>query len=499
MEFENLPKYHQDLIRRTVLHDTPIQVRYIQDFHVTHDEQAVQKRVDVLPAAIQSIAQKEFYQQNTFQFPGINNFRRLQSSPVANFVRKIIIDGDYCRNGLLKVAKCLAQCTQLKEVEIGVDEVQMVLDMKLAKDGYLDMDMRPQDVAFGTNLAILGDIGVQALRQLRIPKVRFTSLSDRPSRTSGPVPGGVLQTVVAREMMGLTKLTAGSQPQTKKRKADETVYVVAKGGTITAREPTSIRRLVKRTKLQVDNTPHSSLAGSARLAFRLMDLLGELRNNVYSQVLKCSGPISRRANHRYRKGAAKAAAPHPDAAFLQVSKQIFKEAAGIYYSSNTFLFYYPEECLTFLDNISSEHKSSITSISLWYKWKEQTNVNKFHNAVLQLSKLTNLEKVEILLGWYFAYREHRVFIPARSQLMTLSEAGVKVTFRCPEADGVIWRNDDGKTIHRGFTQVEIDGSEMRIKIAEEAEDKIAAHFKPKPKLEDEQQGAGTDMGDHSGK
>jgi len=495
MEFDDLPKYQQDLIRSKLIQTEPIKVT--NSTCTVFDSRFLQPKLAALPSAIRTVARKAFYQQNTFHFSSVYYLWGAFDGAyeIANLVRKIGID-----DRLGSVAEDLAKCTHLKEVEIGVDEAQIVFTNALPKDGYQSQRLRPQDIPYGLNMVVLRDRGVQAIRQLRIPKVRFTPLNHvrsedlNGSRNIGPIPGGVLETIIAREMMGPTKPVADAPPRPPKRKADQMVYVAAKSGRITARNPASMRRMVKRTKIQGNSlntipepaiTPTIEDPTPLQSTFRFLDLPPELRNKVYALVLSSPGPIvpsQRPPISSYVDGKPSEdpnLAPHSTLALLQANKQINDEAVGIYYRSNAFVFFYPIHSMQFLETIGLKRRSFITNITLWYKQAyKQGNMSFFDFAVLQLRNLAGLEKLEIILDEDTARHSFLgVEVPGEQHLKEISEAGVKVTFRCPEGDVILWRNhdDEGNRILSGlpYRHNAVADAKLMIRGAEEAESRVA--------------------------
>lgn len=160
------------------------------------------------------------YGENTFYFDDCETFSRfLRLHPRApRLFRKIIIDhvinSDSTSYSFDALAHVLEQCQGLEEVEIGVDESSLVkLLQKQRKDigerGFLLL--APDSLDHQMNLIILP--AVRHLRTLGIPKVTFTSTHKEilwwhaknwPNERRppcGPIAGGVLDKVVAPEMM----------------------------------------------------------------------------------------------------------------------------------------------------------------------------------------------------------------------------------------------------------------------------------------------------------
>src|SRR4051812_20509833 len=91
----------------------------------------------------------------------------------------------------------------------------MVQDMLAPSKGYRWAQFRPQDVTPQLNLLVLRANGMDKLREVRVPNVKFTSLVHGSREditvaecTSGPICRGTLQTIVAKEIMRPTQVPA---------------------------------------------------------------------------------------------------------------------------------------------------------------------------------------------------------------------------------------------------------------------------------------------------
>ena len=493
MEFEDLPKYQQDLVRGKLIQTGPIGID-CNEYGVRY----LRPKLDAIPSAIRDVARKAFYEQNTFHVSNTRGWYNTQvENDVAKLIRKIGFFGD-----LDWIARNLPKFKQLEELEIGVDEAHLVESEARPADGYQPQVLRLQDIPYGLNLIVLRNRAVQKLRQLRVPKVRFThmfhvgsSSSDLDKkRTTGPIPGGVLETIVAREMMGSTKSTADPPLLPAKRKACDTIFVARKNGVVTERNQAYMRRMMKWTKIQAaevspppEPAPESSIENPVPVlsTFRFLDLPPELRNKVYSYILSHPGPINpstRTPISSYVDGNSPTDLDqviHPSLALLQANKQIFDEAVGMFYFTNKFVFFYPLQCMMFLETIGLKRRSFITDITLWYKSAyKQGNMSFFDLAVLQLRNLAGLEKLRIILDEPTALAIDRgAEIPGDRHIKGMSEAGVKVTFRCPEGDAILWYNfdDEGKRITTGspYRRAEIDVARRMVEGAKVAESQVA--------------------------
>ncbi|KAF2678320.1 hypothetical protein K458DRAFT_409060 [Lentithecium fluviatile CBS 122367] len=491
MEFDSLPRKQQDLIRDKVIMANPVQVTNSYLF----DTWFLPPKLASIPRPIQDIARKVFYEQNTFHFAeGYALSGLIVNQDIAKSLRKIGVDG-HCDLG--RIAKGLTLCTNLQEVEIGVDEALLVQFESLPKNGHQVQRLRPQDISFELNRLVLRASGVQALRRLRFPKVRFTPLIHSATvsldkrRNTGPVPGGVLETIVAKEMMGPGKSTIITLLPTepKKRKAEEpVVYIGHKNGVVKRRGLAAQRKVLQRSMMRAGMHDHGyEVAGTPRAPepapetkavqrfSRFLDLPPELRNRIYSFVLCGKGPINpstRPPTSSYtdcRVPKIPTETPHSALALLQTNKQVFQEAVGIYYGSNAFVFYYPIQSMMFLESISGTRKSYIKNITLWYKQAyQQGGMHFFDFALLQLSNLLSLEHLEILLDETIARNIQRgsAKLPGEERLRQMTKAGVTLTCRCPEGDVIIWHNYDeaGNRIESGNPYRRLSISEARLMI-----------------------------------
>ena len=252
----------------------------------------------------------------------------------------------------------------------------MVQDMLAPSKGYRWAQFRPQDVTPQLNLLVLRANGMDKLREVRVPNVKFTSLVHGSREdiavaecTSGPICRGTLQTIVAKEIMRPTQLptpittTSTELPKMTtrwpKRKANldsDDEYTPSPGSRnpkrtrLEARAP-GTRRILDRaakasvkylsslesepelesgsgmgavTKTEVEITPKAEIEIKevpypSRQTFRLLDLPAELRNLIYRHLLIYEGAInpSRRvptSHHRSGKSIAPSALYRPGVA-----------------------------------------------------------------------------------------------------------------------------------------------------------------------------------------
>jgi hypothetical protein len=441
MEFDDLSHDEKDLIRRTVFRSTPVQV--ISYKYIDFLKQQI-------PREIRELAKKAFLEQNMFIIDSKLGVGSLcaDAPEATSLIRRIRIRGD-----LACIAKTLERFAQLQEVEMSVQEAQIVRDESSPREGYRDQLLRPQDVPFELNRLVLRNEGVQALRKLRFPKVCFVSHEDcEPTGTvtravTGPIPGGVLETIVAPEMMGLALPAVGPLP-TKVKKTDK----VAKEDEQVARKFINPTRRSRRLSEQANSQEiFPEMVSTAPSHFRFLDLPPEMRNFVYSYALSLRGPTnpSRRlptSSYVGSKARPKIARKFPSVlALLETNKQIYKEAVGAYYAFNAFVFYYPVQSVKFLGSISRERKSHIRDVTIWYKpASKQGGINIFEFALLQLSNIASLKKLRIDLDEHTALKLFRCawLLPGEERLRNMTEKGVEVTLRCAEGDVILWHNTD---------------------------------------------------------
>jgi hypothetical protein len=134
--------------------------------------------------------------------------------------------------------------------------------------------------------------------------------------------------------------------------------------------------------------------------------------------------------------------------------------------------------MMFLETIVLKRRSFITNITLWYVHAcKQGNMSFFDFAILQLRNLASLEKLKIMLDETSATwiaRDNTV--PGEQHLKVMSEAGVEVSFRCPEGDAILWYNfdDEGTRIYSGapYRQYNVTKANRMVEGAKMAERRV---------------------------
>ncbi|KAJ4359604.1 uncharacterized protein N0V89_000159 [Didymosphaeria variabile] len=330
------------------------------------------------------------------------------------------------------LASVLKRLPNLQEVTIGIDEVGLVRDWSRERNGQQEIVMRPQDIGFQLNLIILP--AVHELRQLRIPKVVFSdthehivwkykdSWPDKYKVPRGPIPGGVLETLIAPEMMQ-------SRKPSRKRKREE-------------KTPPNPKKYLK-----------------------ILDFPPELRNRVYEQLLVQKGAVNPSlripSSHRYyRHKRLHVPPPIPSVlAFLRFNKQIYAEASKIYYSHNDFIFYAPTQFLAFYAAIGHVQRSSLESIGIWcYQYSDAPipATTVIGLVMQQLQTLPHLKKLKLFLP----LNEDSLTLKDPTyldwehldDLRALRRRGVKIEVSCPRADRILWVKQNQYWVGKGLVR-----------------------------------------------
>ncbi|KAF2874556.1 hypothetical protein BDV95DRAFT_566424 [Massariosphaeria phaeospora] len=277
------------------------------------------------------------------------------------------------------------------------------------------------------NLTVLRAKGMDALRALRIPNVLF-STDPEDEGGDGPIPGGILETIVAQEMMG-KKDDLASTKTSRKRKLTEDA------------EPPK-----KRARTTGNADTKSALTTSGK-PFPLLKLSAELRNSIYEYAMTIDGPINpskrhptshhrsdppRSSKNKFRPGPA----PESALALLLVNKQVKNEALGIYYSNNQLEFHSPQQLETFLQSISDERKECIRKLKLYTKLSDDHSLEE---QLLSANNLKNLEHFELGLVSYKSGEKnlmaHSRWASEQEWLRKLGGRGVKVKLWSFSIDG----------------------------------------------------------------
>ncbi|KAF2248018.1 hypothetical protein BU26DRAFT_565437 [Trematosphaeria pertusa] len=478
---DDLTQEQQDLIRSKVVRSSPLDASFLA-------KEKLNSILMVLPEPLRNNAWEMHLRENMFHFADEYQLHSLvfRNPKDASLLCKISVDFDCPLDAMdTMLADDLAQCTGLEALEIGADEALLVCEASRRDKGYQEVRMRPQDIGFALNLLVLRLRGIRKLRQLHIPKVTFTPRThgghdnSYRRRTTGPIPGGVLETVVARDMMRSNIVTSHQLKPRKGHAAGKAKVKTSQSGPAGKRGQTDadVRNFLD-SSTKADSSP---LQPSH---FRFLDLPAELRNRVYQLLLGCHGAVSPSdrvplsADLKDSKSPI-GEAPHSALALLETNKQIYEEAVGIYYATASFVFYYPLQSMIFLEILSDKRKSYLSSITLWYKNQRQGRFDVVDMAILQLLKLRNLKKLEIILDERTAhlFGTSRTFrMPGEQWLRELSKNGVAVAFRCQEADTILWHNDPSEYVPGVFMdkyrQRDVNKAREMQKGCQLAEDRI---------------------------
>ncbi|KAF2642533.1 hypothetical protein P280DRAFT_547994 [Massarina eburnea CBS 473.64] len=343
-------------------------------------------------------------------FASIQELRGFQTNNAEyfHFARKISVDEPKHGAEFSALAKFLQTHTLIQELEIGVDELQM-------------------DVSLTLNRVVLRRKGMDKLREVYVPQVKFTRLmhgSLGPKRIlavcSGPIPGGVLETIVAKDMM-----TPSSEklPQSSK--------------------PTS-------RVLPTPNFPEKDISHPASrtppMAKFLEKLHPELRNMVYTELFTSEGgvivPSPLPPTSTYVNGSrGKKSAPHSVLALLETNKQIFEEAVGLYYSQNRFVFYYVSQMIAFLKHLTKQRQNYLFHITLWHT---NLDIQTFPESIPYLLALPQLKNLDLFIRNDVAFRAGEgqyQGLAGENGLAELVSRGVKLTIKCDSASRSIWTRD----------------------------------------------------------
>ncbi|KAF2471841.1 uncharacterized protein BDR25DRAFT_354349 [Lindgomyces ingoldianus] len=294
-----------------------------------------------------------YFSENTFHFkyPEILEDFASKNKKATKVIRKLGLDLD--SKFLIRVVSWLKPFENLNELTIGINERSLVEYMSNTSEGFQKCEMHPQDISFQLNLLVLRVPGMDALRAVRVPKVTFTPLIHGSKddkvyalRTTGPIPVGVLDTIVAKEMM----------------------------------RPKDPKRSLKRTHTPVSNIAVAAIHPHAP-AFRFLDLPAELRNQIYLPT------------------AVPARTSPPTA------NTISQEATGIYYATNEFVFYYPAQLMAFIQVLGASRRAMIEKVTLWYKTQSQGGIETTDISLMMAKQLSGLKELEVAVSLDSRYYE----------------------------------------------------------------------------------------------
>ncbi|KAI7362321.1 hypothetical protein KC354_g7383 [Hortaea werneckii] len=361
--FNSLPKAIRERIYELHLtQEEPISLeryRYlVQDDLYTRDGRRMPALLQV-SRKIEKEAAPFFYAKNDFEFgflAGITYFAALSWPRHRHLIRRLTVTWRWRDFGASECFRSLASMRNLDELFIRVDEEEMLLKM-LNKSNFhhtlvFDPRSTPQE-----NLAMLRHPGLVGLLKLRVPKVRFIELADDGDMRGGPIPGGVLETIIAPKVMG--------------SKSTE-------------------KRVNKR-------------------AFPFLSLSPELRNRIYDLLLQLDGPISpspKEPSSASNTGRALGTDRTASAlSILAVNHQIHDEAVGIFYHHNAFIFHHILHLHGFIQKLGSVRRSMITDITVYYEDFERGGISLVDLTFDLLKSLTGLRKLEVLMRYQLFTRK----------------------------------------------------------------------------------------------
>ncbi|KAF2116377.1 hypothetical protein BDV96DRAFT_51154 [Lophiotrema nucula] len=394
-------------------------------------------------------AQELYFKENIFRFSysmDLHDWAKAKPKH-ASLLRRVHIVQCVIPWDTKFLAKGVNFLTGLQELYLKIDELEMVSQQCKAKQGFREVELRPEDVDRQLNLLVLLNPGVAALRQFRVPKVSFIlSGPDGP----GAIPAGVLRTLVAKEMM--TPLPNSLPKAPRKRK-----LVSTEGEDDDEYLPSGKASRTKRKRVGNKGASDHIAVGAKRTppGCRLLELPAELRNRIYSYALQVDGkvnPSTRPAVTYIKPGRSRRAQSGPEAcsalALLQTCKQINAEAFSFYYSENAFVFYYPLQVLTVLQFISNERKKYICDITIWTDSHKLGGVSITEAALMALTTLKNLKQLRVILEWKAVYRNTSGTFPGHDILKTLKHNGVRITLHSQEAEYAAFiATRDGYRLH----------------------------------------------------
>jgi hypothetical protein len=435
-----------------------------------------------------------------------------QNREAATLLRRVGVDFTQHYN-LNWIQESFKRCTGLQELRVGIDEVALVTDMLRPAMGFKRIEMRPHDVTPQLNLLVLRANHMDKLRQIRVPKMIFTPMIHGSrgraniasiERATGPIRGGVLEKVVAKEIMQpqdpvtsanqtTTTKKAGSMLKRKALVDSDDEYKPSNRGQASKCARTGTRttpaRAVKAVKVTTgepvtswsDMDMESELGSEVDVdvegehksntkaesdshlpTFRILDLPAELRNKIYHCILVHRGSInpSRRTpttHHRagatlaerslYRSGVA----PSSCLALLQTNKQVYAEAKGIFYAQNSFVFYYPNQLMLFMYSIREERRQYIERVSLWYKNQLQGDIDSIDTNLAALMQLKNLKRFELVLDDSVtdSLAIPGISFPGEDMLKEIAKGGLEIVVRSQALDYYFWRRGRDKTYENG--------------------------------------------------
>ncbi|RMY97354.1 hypothetical protein D0862_08110 [Hortaea werneckii] len=309
--FNSLPKAIRERIYELHLtQEEPISLKRYKDF-VRDDLYTTDGRR--MPALLQLSRRIEkeaahfFYAKNDFEFSSLSDipeFAALSWPRHRYLIRKVIVTWSGSNLAASGCFRGIASMRNVEELYIRVDEQYMLMRMLQKTNSHQTLVRNPRPSPQQT-LSMLRHPGVAGLLKLRIPRVQFIKLAGRDKDKGGPIPGGVLETIVAPKIMSLK----------------------------TAKEK-----------------------GGFPLFFSLSP---ELRNRIYDLLLRLDGPIfpSPKEPNSASRNCRTLGTDRSSSVLniLAVNRQIHHEAVGIFYCQNAFIFHHILHLHGFIQRLGTLH------------------------------------------------------------------------------------------------------------------------------------------------
>ncbi|KAI7246161.1 hypothetical protein KC343_g7820 [Hortaea werneckii] len=348
-----------------------------------------------------------FYAKNHFEFSSladIINFANLSWPRHRHLIRKFTVQWMQWDMAASECFSSLASMRNLEELFIRVDEQEMILNMVNKSNPHQTFGYGPPSTA-QQNLTMLRHPGVVGLLKLRIPKVRFIELVDEWGLTGGPLPGGVLETIIAPKVMG--------SKTTEKR--------VNKG------------------------------------AFPFLSLSPELRNRIYDLLLRLDSPITPSPKEPSSASCRALGTDRTASALsiLAVNRQIHDEAVGIFYHNNAFVFHHILHLNGFIQRLGSVRRSMIADITVYYEDFQRGGISLVDLTFDLLKSLTGLRKLEIIMSYQLITCRDWVRYASKPKLLKKANPcllpGMKLLFELRGITNINVRDDGVTEIHEMST------------------------------------------------
>ncbi|KAK5152789.1 hypothetical protein LTR04_006318 [Oleoguttula sp. CCFEE 6159] len=372
VSFLNLPKSDRQAIYRLHLHaDSPVT---LSDHNAaTTLDVASKRRMPAILKAHKFIAKEAahiYYSENDFHMNAsadVISFMRGTDVKHSPLIKRLTFN--YGDKQATKAFGVLQRLKGLDELRIGVDERKMVVEV-WAESLHL-MWSRGEEITPQINLKVLLFTGMDALRELKhIRLVEF--IRDTRSAAgvlSGPIPGGVLETMVAPCMMATREL------------------------------------LLFQARI------------SAGPPFPFQKLPPELRNHIYAMVLHFDGgvvpskrtPTSCFLSGGRRKGQERKPGPRPPSvlSLFATNKAIYQESAHLFYSKNHLIFRDLKDLVDFLHETSEFRRNYIEELTVWCRHPANAVPRTTLTTLGPLTGLMGLRKLHVIFESSYTNRFHR--------------------------------------------------------------------------------------------